>query len=56
MTHDLVIRNSVVVDGTGADRFAADVAVDDGMIVAVGEVAEKGRREIDADGQIVSPG
>jgi len=56
MTYDLVIRNGVVVDGTGAERYAADVAVTDGVIVEVGELAEGGRREIDADGQIVSPG
>ncbi len=56
MTHDLVIRNGVVVDGTGAKRFGADVAIDDGVITEVGPVTGAGRREIDADGQIVSPG
>ncbi len=56
MTHDLVIRNGVVVDGTGARRFGADVAIDGGLITAVGTVGALGRREIDADGQIVSPG
>ena len=54
--HDLVIRNGVVVDGTGAPRFGADVAVDGDRITAVGEVEGGGRREIDADGLIVSPG
>ncbi len=56
MTHDLVIRNGVVVDGTGAKRFGADVAINDGVITEVGPVTGAGRREIDADGQIVSPG
>lgn len=56
MTYDLVIRNGVVVDGTGAKRFAADVGVTNGVIVEVGSIASAGRREIDADGQIVSPG
>jgi len=56
MTYDLVIRNGVVVDGTGAPRFGADVAVRGGRIVEVGNVAGAGTREIDADGQIVSPG
>jgi len=56
MTHDLVVRNGVVVDGTGGPRFAADVAIDDGLITAVGDVGGRGRREIDADGRIVSPG
>ena len=54
--HDLVIRNGVVVDGTGATRFVADVAIDGEHISAVGEVDASGRREIDADGRIVSPG
>ena len=54
--HELVIRNGVVVDGTGSERFAADVAIDNGRITEVGAVSASGRREIDADGQIVSPG
>ena len=56
MTHDLVIRNGVVVDGTGGARFAADVAVDGRKITQVGVVDGTGHREIDAEGQIVSPG
>ena len=56
MTHDLVIRNGMVVDGTGAARFAADVAVDGQKITQVGKVEGTGRREIDAAGHIVSPG
>lgn len=54
--HDLVIRGGTVVDGTGKERFEGDVAVDGGRIVAVGDVGEKGRREIDAAGRLVSPG
>jgi N-acyl-D-amino-acid deacylase len=55
MTHDLVIRGGTVVDGTGAERFSGDVAVDDGRIVAVGGRLV-GDRVIDADGAIVTPG
>ena len=54
--HDLVIRNGRVVDGTGAAARIADVAIDDGVITAVGEVADAGTREIDATGHIVTPG
>ena len=36
MSHELVIRNGTIVDGTGADRFTGDVAVDDGVITQVG--------------------
>jgi len=54
--HDLVIRGGTVVDGTGNPRFTADVAVDAGTITAVGKVAERGKREIDANGLLVTPG
>jgi len=54
--HDLVIRNGRVVDGTGAAPVAADVAVDDGRITAVGHVPDAGREEIDAAGLVVTPG
>lgn len=54
--HDLVIRGGTVVDGTGAARRTADVAIDDGVIVEVGKVASSGSEEIDADGAIVMPG
>ncbi|WP_322768181.1 N-acyl-D-amino-acid deacylase family protein [Frankia sp. Cr1] len=54
--HDIVIRGGQVVDGTGAPRQQADVAIDGGRVVAIGTVPDGGRRTIDADGLIVSPG
>jgi N-acyl-D-amino-acid deacylase len=54
--HDLVIRGGMVVDGTGSPPRRADVAVDGDKITAVGEIAAKGRREIDATGLVVTPG
>ncbi|SEO83028.1 N-acyl-D-aspartate/D-glutamate deacylase [Trujillonella endophytica] len=45
-----------MVDGTGAPARTADVAVDGGVVVEVGVVSERGRREIDADGALVTPG
>lgn len=53
---DLVIRNGQVVDGTGAPAFAADVAVKDGRIAAVGTIVGTGRKELDARGKLVTPG
>ena len=54
---DIVIRNGWVIDGTGAERFDADVAIADDRILAVGEVDHTPRaREIDATGLIVAPG
>ena len=54
--YDLVIRGGTVVDGTGAEPFVADVAIRDGKIAAVGVVTESGAEEIDASGQLVTPG
>ncbi|MCP5156250.1 MAG: amidohydrolase family protein [Ectothiorhodospiraceae bacterium] len=56
MAHDLVIRNGIVVDGTGAPARRADVAVDGGRIVAVGEVEASGAHTIDASDCVVAPG
>jgi N-acyl-D-aspartate/D-glutamate deacylase len=54
--YDLVIRGGTVVDGTGQPSFEADVAVKDGIIAAVGKVSGAGAEEIDARGQVVTPG
>src|SRR4051794_10447668 len=54
--HELVIRNGLVVDGTGAAPRPADVAVDGGRITAVGAVDVEGAQEIDATGKVVTPG
>lgn len=54
--HDLVIRNANIVDGSGAPAFTGDIAVDGDRIVAVGVVDDVGGREIDAAGNLVTPG
>jgi len=54
--HDLVIRGGTIVDGTGAARFVADVAVDGGIVTAIGQISATGREEIDASGKVVAPG
>lgn len=54
--YDLVVRGGTVVDGTGAPSRTADVAVVDGTVTEVGSVAGRGRRELDADGALVTPG
>ena len=54
--HDLVIRGGTVVDGSGMPPRRADVAVAEGRITAVGPVVGSGRREIDAEGHVVTPG
>lgn len=53
---DLKITGGRIIDGSGRPAFAADIAIKDGFIAAVGRVAEPARRAIDADGAVVTPG
>ncbi|MDB4106511.1 amidohydrolase family protein [Alphaproteobacteria bacterium] len=53
---DLVIRNAFLVDGTGAPARTADIAIQDGVIRAVGSISASGKTEIDAKGDLVTPG
>jgi N-acyl-D-amino-acid deacylase len=54
--HDIVIRHGDVVDGTGAAPVRADVAIDGDRVTEVGVVPDRGKREIDASGRLVTPG
>ena len=54
--HDIVIRGGTIVDGTGAPAQVGDVAIDGDRIAAVGGKLGAGRREVDADGLLVTPG
>jgi len=54
--HDIVIRGGTIVDGTGKPGFTGDVAIADGKIAAVGGKQGPARREIDANGLMVTPG
>ena len=51
----LVVRNGTVYDGTGADGRVADVAIEDGRVVGVGQI-EADAEVIDAAGLAVAPG
>lgn len=53
---DLVIRGGHIVDGSGSPGYDGDVYVNDGRIVSVGWADFAGREEIDARGQLVTPG
>ena len=53
---DLVIRNGMVIDGSGDQRRSGDVGVRDGRIVAIGEIVEEALQEVDATGLVITPG
>ncbi len=56
MPQDLLIRNGTIVDGTGAPRYRADIAITEGRIADIGKIGSSAKRVIDASGLIVSPG
>ena len=56
MAHDLLIKNGLVVDGTGAPGYRADIAVNNGMIAEIGVVKDSSRKVIDAADCVVAPG
>ena len=57
MAYDLLIRNGLVVDGTGAPGRQADVAIENGRIASIGRLAGASAREtLDAEGHVVAPG
>ena len=56
MSYDLIIKNGTVIDGTGAFRRRADVAVKDGKVAEIGKVSGGAAQTIDASDLIVSPG
>jgi len=54
--HDIVIRGGTIVDGTGKAPSSGDVAIAGGRIAAVGGKQGAAKRDIDADGLLVTPG
>jgi N-acyl-D-amino-acid deacylase len=56
MAYEILIRNGTIVDGTGAPRRRADLAIQDGRVVEIGHVSGVASRAIDASDLIVAPG
>jgi N-acyl-D-amino-acid deacylase len=56
MAYDLIIRNGTIVDGTGAPRRQADVAISHGHIAEIGRCRDGASHVVDATGLIVAPG
>src|SRR5437764_9715204 len=54
---DWILRGGTVVDGTGAPRFRADIAIAGDRIAAIGNISKtQGAREIDVAGLVIAPG
>jgi N-acyl-D-amino-acid deacylase len=54
---DVVIKNGMIVDGTGAPRYKNDIAIKNGRIADIGKIdASRGEQVLDAEGHIVAPG
>ena len=56
MSYDLVIKNGMVIDGSGLPRYRADVGVRGGRVVTIGRIKDGAHEVIDAEGQVVAPG
>ena len=57
MSYDLVVKNGMIVDGSGGARYRGDVGVKDGKIAKIGRInGEVTEETIDAEGHVVTPG
>jgi N-acyl-D-amino-acid deacylase len=56
MPLDLVIKNGVVIDGSGLPRYRADVGIRHGRIASIGRIRESAHEVLDAEGHVVAPG
>lgn len=55
--YDILIRNGIIIDGTGKPGFKASLGIKKNKIAKIGKISwSKGRTEIDARGKIVAPG
>ena len=56
MAYDLVIKDGMVIDGSGMPRYRADIGVKDGRIARIGRISEPADQVVDAEGHVVTPG
>src|SRR5438105_6115177 len=56
MAYDLLIKNGLIVDGSGLPAFRGDVGIKDGKIAEIGKLSSPTSKTIDADGRAVAPG
>ncbi len=56
MQYDLILKNGMVIDGSGLPRFQADVGISHGKIATIGRIRDSAQEVIDAEGHVVAPG
>ena len=56
MAYDLLIRNGLIVDGSGMPAFRGDVGVKDGKIAEIGKLTSPAEKTVDVEGRAVAPG
>ena len=56
MAFDLIVKNGMIVDGTGLPRYRGDIGVKDGKIAEIGRIASAAKETLDAEGHVVTPG
>ena len=56
MSFDLVIKNGMIVDGSGGARYRGDIGVKDGKIATIGRISAPADDVVDAEGHVVTPG
>jgi len=56
MAYDLLIKNGLIVDGSGMPAFRGDVGVKDGKIAEIGKLNGPAARTVDAAGRVVHRG
>lgn len=56
MAFDLLVRNGMIVDGSGLPRYRGDIGVKDGKIAEIGRISGSATETLDAEGHVVAPG
>jgi N-acyl-D-amino-acid deacylase len=56
MAYDVLIKNGLIIDGSGMPGFRGDVAVKDGKIAEIGKLSGAAGQTVDAGGQVIAPG
>ena len=56
MAYDLVVKNGMIIDGSGGARYRGDIGVKDGKIATIGRISAPADEVVDAEGHVVTPG